>query len=113
MNNLGADAEQVAAIYLQQQGLVLIASNYTCRSGEIDLIMRDGKTLVFVEVRMRSNTDFGGAGKSITLSKQKKLTRTAEHYLQQHGNSACRFDVVLMERPSLESIEWVRNAFDA
>lgn len=112
MNNLGADAEQIAATYLQQQGLTLISSNYHCRFGEIDLIMRDGKTLVFVEVRMRSNASFGGAGMSITLSKQQKLTRTAEHYLQQHGSAACRFDVVLMTKPSIENIEWLRNAFD-
>jgi putative endonuclease len=112
VNNLGADAEQIAATYLQQQGLTLISSNYHCRFGEIDLIMRDGKTLVFVEVRMRSNASFGGAGMSITLSKQQKLTRTAEHYLQQHGSAACRFDVVLMTKPSIENIEWLRNAFD-
>jgi putative endonuclease len=113
VNNLGADAEQAAAIYLQQQGLTLIASNYHCRFGEIDLIMRDGKILVFVEVRMRSNVSFGGAGVSITLSKRQKLTRTAEHYLQRHGDSACRFDAVLMARPDIASIEWVKNAFEA
>ena len=112
MNNLGADAEQIAATYLQQQGLALITSNYHCRFGEIDLIMRDGKTLVFVEVRMRSNANFGGAGMSITSSKQHKLARAAEHYLQQHGSAACRFDAVLMSKPSAENIEWVRNAFD-
>lgn len=112
MNNLGADAEQIAAAYLQQQGLTLITSNYHCRFGEIDLIMRDGKTLVFVEVRMRGNASFGGAGASITLSKQRKLSRTAEHYLQQYGSAACRFDVVLMTKPSVENIEWVHNAFD-
>ena len=112
MNNLGTDAEQVAATYLQQQGLTLITRNYHCRFGEIDLIMRDGKTLVFVEVRMRSSASFGGAGMSITSSKQQKLTRTAEHYLQQHGSAACRFDVVLMTKPSTENIEWMRNAFE-
>ena len=112
MNNLGADAEQIAATYLQQQGLALITSNYHCRFGEIDLIMREGKTLVFVEVRMRSNASFGGAGMSITPSKQHKLARTAEHYLQQHGSVACRFDVILMTKPSTEDVEWVRNAFD-
>ncbi len=112
MNNLGADAEQIATTYLQQQGLTLITSNYHCRFGEIDLIMRDGKTLVFIEVRMRSNARFGGAGISITSSKQQKLTRTAEHYLQQHGSVACRFDVVLMTKPSIENIEWLSNAFD-
>lgn len=113
MNNLGSEAEQVAATYLQQKGLILLENNYRCRFGEVDLIMRDGKTLVFVEVRLRSNSSFGGAGMSITGSKQQKLTRTAEHYLQQHGSSSCRFDAILMTKPDIESIEWIKNAFDA
>lgn len=112
MNDLGGDAERMAAAYLQQQGLILVTSNYRCRFGEIDLIMRDGKALVFVEVRLRSNASFGGAGMSITAAKQQKLTRTAEHYLQQHGDAACRFDAVLMDKPSTQHIEWIRNAFD-
>jgi putative endonuclease len=113
---LGVEAETVAANYLQHQGLSLVATNYSCRYGEIDLIMRDGKTLVFVEVRMRSNSSFGGAGTSITASKQLKLSRTAEYYLQQHGDisnsAACRFDAILMQKPTMQDIEWVRNAFD-
>jgi putative endonuclease len=116
VNKLGVEAEIIAANYLLQQGLSLIASNYSCRYGEIDLVMRDGKTLVFVEVRMRSNSSFGGAGNSITASKQLKLSRTAEHYLQQHGDinnsMACRFDAVLMQKPSVQDIEWIRNAFE-
>lgn len=113
MNNLGLEAEKIAATYLQHQGLVLVCNNYQCRFGEIDLIMRDGKTLVFIEVRMRKNERFGGAAASITPAKQKKLQRTAEHYLQQHGNSACRFDAVLMSTADTEHIEWIRNAFDS
>jgi putative endonuclease len=113
MNNLGTEAEQIAATYLQRQGLTLIGHNYNCRFGEIDLIMREGKVLVFVEVRLRSNARFGGAGMSITYAKQQKLKRTAEFYLQQHGNTACRFDAVLMSKASAEHIEWVRNAFDS
>jgi len=112
VNNLGSDAEQLAATYLQQQGLILVTSNYSCRFGEIDLIMRDGKSLVFVEVRLRSSTSFGGAGMSITSAKQQKLTRTAEHYLQKHGNAACRFDAILMSKARTEDIEWIKNAFD-
>jgi len=112
MNKLGSEAETLAADYLQQQGLTKIASNYSCRFGEIDLIMRDGKTLVFVEVRMRSNPNFGGAGESITASKKLKLGRTAEHYLQRFGGTACRFDAILMHKPGTQDIEWIRNAFD-
>lgn len=113
MNNLGVNAENIASEYLRQQGLTLITSNYQCRYGEIDLIMRDGKTLVFVEVRLRTAVSFGGAAMSITISKQQKLIRTAEYYLQQHGNTNCRFDAVLMNKVSIENIEWIQNAFSA
>ncbi|HEX5539580.1 MAG TPA: YraN family protein [Methylophilaceae bacterium] len=113
MNLLGSEAEKLAAKFLQQQGLTLITSNFNCRFGEIDLVMRDEKTLVFVEVRLRSAQAFGGAGGSITLSKQQKLIRTAEYYMQLHGSDACRFDAILMHKPAVENIEWIRNAFDA
>jgi putative endonuclease len=113
VNRLGGEAEKVAAHYLQQQGLTLITSNFNCRFGEIDLIMREKGILVFVEVRLRSNAAFGGAGMSITLAKQQKLIRTAEYYTQLHGNNACRFDAILMSKPVAHEIEWIRNAFEA
>ncbi|PKO25066.1 MAG: YraN family protein [Betaproteobacteria bacterium HGW-Betaproteobacteria-8] len=113
MNTLGSEAENIAAIYLQQQGLTLLDRNYQSRYGEIDLIMRDGKCLVFIEVRLRSNTGFGGAAMSITPSKQQKIIRTAEQYLQKHGNANCRFDVILMSKASKDGLEWIQNAFDA
>ncbi|HEY0269216.1 MAG TPA: YraN family protein, partial [Methyloradius sp.] len=100
-DNLGNQAEKIAADYLLQQGLKLLETNYRCRFGEIDLVMRDNKTLVFVEVRLRSNSMFGGAAYSINASKQKKLIITAEHYLQQHNAAAkmaCRFDAILMDK---------------
>ena len=108
----GQDAENQAAQYLAGQGMVLVARNYRCRGGEIDLICRDGKVLVFVEVRLRRSSGFGGAAASITLSKQRRLTLAAEHYLQKQGCShcACRFDCVLLDG---QSIEWVRDAFSA
>lgn len=112
-NNAGLDAEHAAATFLQSKGLRLIAQNYHCRFGEIDLVMQEGKTLVFVEVRMRSNTAFGGAASSITPQKQQKLILTAQHYLQQHGNAPCRFDVVLISGKQAEQIEWITNAFSA
>ena len=111
MNNLGVAAEKIAADYLIKQGLSIVMQNYSCRFGEIDLIMRDGKTTVFVEVRLRSNDRFGGAAMSITKSKQAKLSLTAEHYLQQHGNVACRFDAILMNKTDAAHIEWIKNAF--
>lgn len=107
----GHAAEQLAATFLQQKGLTLLEKNFRCKHGEIDLIMRDGKTLVFVEVRLRSNPNFGSAAMSIDQSKQNKLTRTAEYYLQTHGDSACRFDAVLMQSIDINAVEWVRNAF--
>lgn len=113
MRSAGGDAEKLAAAYLQQQGLRLVEKNYRCRFGEIDLIMHDGKSLVFVEVRLRSNMNFGGAGMSITPAKQRKLTLTAQHYLQKHGSTACRFDAVLMRNTNTHDMEWIRNAFDS
>ncbi|TNC99489.1 MAG: hypothetical protein FD121_225 [Gallionellaceae bacterium] len=110
----GVAAEQTAARFLQQQGLRLIQTNYRCRYGEIDLIMKDGDTLVFAEVRMRSKQDFGGAAASIDARKQGKLILTAQHYLSSLPRTPpCRFDAVLMATPEgQDGIEWVENAFE-
>lgn len=107
----GSAAEALAAHYLQQQHLKLLEKNFRCPYGEIDLIMQDGKTLVFVEVRMRSSASFGGAAMSVTPSKQEKLRRSAQRYLQIHGEQACRFDVVLMQAIDVNTVEWLKNAF--
>ena len=119
INNAGVAAEQLAATFLMQHGLKLITQNYHCRFGEIDLVMQDGKTLVFVEVKLRSSNQFGGAAASITPQKQKKMILTAQHYLQTQklGDVACRFDVILMQSANLAAtdlkhIEWIRNAFE-
>ncbi len=110
----GAQAEQWAADFLQRQGLKPVTRNYRSRFGEIDLIMRDGAALVFVEVRQRSWTDFGGAAASIDHHKQQRLIRTAQHYLAQLARTPpCRFDVVLMDDPEGRNAEWLKNAFDA
>ncbi|MCW5605831.1 MAG: YraN family protein [Burkholderiales bacterium] len=107
----GAAAEALAAAYLQRQGLEIASRNYRCRFGEIDLIARDGKTLVFVEVRRRSSDAFGGAAASITADKRSRLLRTARHYLaHDRSTAACRFDAVLI-RGEPPRIEWIRNAF--
>ena len=108
----GSDAEELAVSYLQRQHLVLVTKNYRSRFGEIDLIMRDGGTLVFIEVRMRANDQFGGAAASITPAKQTKLVRTARHYLSEINNEPpCRFDVVLLSGDDGQEIEWIRDAF--
>jgi putative endonuclease len=101
----GQAAEALAATFLQQKGMTLVAKNFSCKYGEIDLIMRDATSLVFVEVRLRSNADFGGAAMSINQSKQQKLARTAEYYLQNYGNCACRFDVILMRSADINTVE--------
>jgi putative endonuclease len=108
----GARAEQAAALYLQRQGLKLVESNYRCRFGEIDLILRDGETLVFAEVRQRSSSDFGGAAASIDSRKQQRLILTAQYYLSTLSRiPRCRFDALLLD--AAENIEWVKNAFEA
>ena len=119
INNAGIAAEQLAATFLMQHGLKLITQNYHCRFGEIDLIMTDAKTLVFVEVKLRSSNQFGGAAASITPQKQQKMILTAQHYLQTQklGDVPCRFDVILMQSANLAAtdlkhIEWIRNAFE-
>jgi putative endonuclease len=108
----GAQAEQLAAQFLQRHGLKLLQQNYRCRYGEIDLILQDGNTLVFAEVRLRSRGDFGGAAASINAPKQAKLVRTAQHYLATLGHiPPCRFDAVLLQAADGSNIEWIRNAF--
>lgn len=110
MSASGAAAEDLAARHLVRHGLKILARNYRCRGGEIDLVCRDGATLVFVEVRLRTNRGFGGAAASITPAKQRRLIRAAGHYLAGKPMPACRFDAVLLDA---ENIEWIRNAFDA
>ncbi len=112
MSNRGALAEQWAAQHLQRQGLKLVAQNYRSRFGEIDLVMQDGETLVFVEVRLRSNADFGGAAASIDHHKQQRLIRTAQQYLAALPRTPpCRFDVVLMDDTQGCNAQWLKNAF--
>ncbi|WP_456444676.1 YraN family protein [Thiolapillus sp.] len=105
----GEAAESLACRWLESQGLVLQARNYRCRAGEIDLIMEDGETLVFVEVRYRSHPGYGSAAESVTPAKQLKLLRTAQHYLQQLPHTPpCRFDIIGIEPE--QPVQWIRNA---
>lgn len=111
MNDLGVDAEAMAAAFLEDRGLTIVARNYRCRMGEIDLVARDGAVTVFVEVRKRASSAYGGAAASITAAKKLKLTRTARHYMSRLSTlPQCRFDAVLIEGEP-PRIEWVRNAF--
>ena len=112
----GAIAEQLAENYLKTQGLRCLARNYRCRGGELDRVMRDGATLVFVEIRYRRQGNYGGALASVTLNKRRRLIRAASEYpLRERINAACpcRFDVVAVEG-ALEQphFHWIRHAFE-
>jgi putative endonuclease len=113
---IGKYAEQLAETYLIQRGLKLLQRNYLCRGGEIDLIMTDNGTLVFVEVRYRKHQMFGGAAASIDRRKQQRLLLAARHYLQQNqaGNRVCRFDVVAISpgTDGQNAVEWISNAIE-
>lgn len=109
----GAQAEEFAAQYLQRQGLRLLQRNYRCRQGEIDLVMQEGATLVFVEVRLRTRNDFGGAAASIDGRKQRRLILAAQHYLAAVASPPpCRFDALLLRAADgTQGVEWLKNAF--
>ncbi len=110
----GFEAERMARDYLQTQGLVWQSSNYQCRQGEIDLIMRDGVYLVFVEVRVRRSETFGNALESVDKKKQHKIVKSALWYLKAqrlHERHPIRFDVVGLQGAT-PTITWIKNAFD-
>lgn len=115
--NAGREAEACALRYLQHHGLQLLTQNWLCKRGELDLVMLDGDTVVFVEVRYRRHSGWGGALESIDARKQEKLTLAAQSFLQQApewADSPCRFDVVAINGdPGKEpALNWLQNAFD-
>ena len=112
----GKNSEQLAAHYLTQQGLKLHTSNFQNRRGEIDLIMTENDIWVFVEVKYRKNSHFGGAIAAISIKKQQKIKQCAAFYLQQAGlneyNTPCRFDAIAMQGDiNNPEITWLKNAF--
>ena len=110
----GDRAERLACVFLTRRGLQLVTRNYRCRRGEIDIVMRDGDSLVFVEVRYRRKAAFGGAAESVSSAKQARIIHCAKCYMMQHRawNEPARFDVVCIEgaapRPR---IAWIPSAF--
>ena len=116
-NKKGAEAEKSALLFLKQQGLKLLHKNFACRAGEIDLVMLDHFTLVFIEVRSRSHSRFGNAASSININKQQKIRKTAAVYLQkyrQHNHRVCRFDAISIDNhdgTGQNSLEWIKSAF--
>jgi len=113
----GQVAEQQACDFLLANGLELLKRNYRCRSGEIDLIMRDRDDVVFVEVRVRNNPRYGNAFESVTRHKQKKIVKTATYYLYQQkwfNKVNCRFDVIgISYAQTKATVEWIKDAFPA
>lgn len=106
----GQLGEQQALAYLRKQGLSLVETNFNCKAGEIDLIMRERDTLVFVEVRKRDGTVPGAAAESITPAKKRRVIRAAQLYLSQFPRMpACRIDVVTIDG---EALEWLPNAIE-
>lgn len=111
---IGREWESEALKRLGASGLKLLDRNYQCRLGELDLVMRDGDSVAFVEVRFRRRSDFGSGVESVGMSKRRRLIAAAQHYLQRHPELAelpCRFDVVAIGPGSSPQIEWIRNAF--
>lgn len=107
----GKAAERRAEAFLAAQGFVTLARNFRRRFGEIDLIMRDGESLVFIEVRMRESNNRVSAAESIDFRKRRKLLLVAEAYLQTSGwDGPSRFDVVLVGHE--QAIDWIADAFD-
>lgn len=111
----GAKWEKTAETFLLDRGLKLLERNFSSRFGEIDLVMEDGETLVFVEVKYRKLERHGSAAEAVTIHKQNRISRTAGWYLvknPQRANQFCRFDVISIARSNEEQrINWIEGAF--
>ena len=113
---LGQKGEELATLFLQQKDYRIIVRNYRCKIGEIDIIARDQKTLVFVEVKTRSSHSFGSPAMAVTAKKQRQISRTAENYLAQNHlfDDSARFDVIGITLPAdgKTEIDHIKNAFE-
>ena len=110
---VGRSAEDIACHFLEQQGLTLLMRNYRRRSGELDIVARDGDVLVIGEVRTRSSDEFGGAAASVDGWKQHKIIRAATQLLQAKPELAkmrVRFDVLVVRG---KDVEWIKHAFES
>ena len=114
----GRDWEGRAAAYLSARGLDILARAYRCRLGELDLVCRDGDSLVIVEVRARRSSSHGSAAETVAAAKQRRILKATRHFLMRHPDwieAPIRFDVVAIDRIDSHEplIQWIRNAFDA
>ncbi len=111
----GNNYEKQAADFLRKQGLILLTKNFYAYRGELDLVMQDKQTLVFIEVRYRKNTNFGTPEETVTCSKQRHLVKAAQKFLQLNQALAqlpCRFDVIaITQSGNTAKINWIKNAF--
>ena len=108
---VGAGKEQIAAAYLEEQGMKITERNFRSRQGEIDIIGYHGKYLVFVEVKYRRDNSKGSALEAVTYQKQRQICKVADYYRYLHklgGNAMIRYDVVAIQG---EEIVWIPNAF--
>lgn len=118
-NQKGQQAETIALNYLQNQGLIKLQTNFSCKCGEIDLIMQDNEFLVFVEVRYRNRTQYGHPLETINYAKQKKIIKTIQFFLMQYPKYSqlpCRIDAIAInsQTPSgQEQINWIKNAIQS
>ena len=114
---VGENWERATESFLRQRGLITLTRNFYSRFGEIDLIMKDQESVVFVEVRFRENKQYGSGADSVTVAKQRKLSRAALYFLYRNPDYSqvpCRFDVVSITGKGGEpSINWIKNAFDS
>mgnify|MGYP001273006155 CR=1 FL=1 len=111
----GKQGEELAAAYLVEAGFRIVERNYRCRFGEIDVVAEEGETLVFVEVKSRRSTTYGGPLVAVDARKQGKISRISLHYLAERGlrHRPARFDVVaVLLLPTGPRIELIRNAFE-
>lgn len=113
----GDRGEALALSHLQAAGLTLLQRNYRCTGGEIDLVMREGNTLVLVEVRYRRSSQFGGAAASVGNHKQQRLLRAAQHLLltnRSHRQQPARFDLIAIDGDGANTkLNWIKDAFRA
>ncbi len=113
---LGKSGEDLACCELERRGYAIVARRFRVRSGELDIIARDGAVLVFVEVKTRSGRRFGEAAEAVTFAKQRRLALLANEYLLRHRMSdcPCRFDVVSIHiGAGAPVIDVIQNAFEA
>ncbi len=111
-NHIGAEAEAAACAFLEARGLRLRTKNHSCHSGELDLVMSEGETIVFVEVRKRKHTQYGNGIESVQPDKQARLMKAATHYLiekELYDRVYCRFDIISINQAGY--ITWIKDAF--